>query len=121
MQLQLRLFGRIDAPSVVPAVEVAKIRSYREACIACWVNRRVMGMTQATLAELTGMRPSHISDYLCTDSQDKRGDDRREMPAKYLTAFEVAAGNTFVTQWLAMQSKLTVLESLMLHTEAKHA
>lgn len=114
----LNLLGRLDGPSVVPAAEVAKITSYREAVIACWINRRVSRMSRATLCELTGMRPSHVSDYFNPVGVDRRGHELRDMPAKYVPAFELAAGNTFVSQWLAMQSKLTVLESIVLVDEA---
>lgn len=111
-QLQLPLIGRIDAPSVVPAAAIARIATYREAVRAGWMNRRVTGMTRATLAAMTGMRPSHISDYLCAEEMDSRGRERRDMPAKYIPEFDAAVGNTIVSQWIAMQSKLTVLEAL---------
>ena len=111
-QLQLSLLGCLEGPGAVPASEIAKLRSYREAVVAAWAHRRIKGMTHATLAERTGMRPSHISDYLSTEAHDKNGKERREMPAKYLPAFEAAAGNTFVTQWLMEQSRKAVQESL---------
>ena len=117
-QLELKLLGRIDGPSVVPADEINKISSYREACVACWLHRRVKSMTKATLAEVTGMHPSHLSDYLNPSGVDGRGRDLREMPGKYVPAFEHAAGNTFVSQWLAVQSKLTVLEAMIAARDA---
>jgi hypothetical protein len=117
-QQSLKLLGRIDGPSVVPTAAVEQIKTYRDAVIACWMYRRVKGMTVASLCEQTGMRPSHVSDYLSGSEKDAKGKDRREMPAKYLPAFERVAGNTFITQWLAMQSKLTVLESISADREA---
>ena len=110
--MQLSLLGCVDGPGAVPAADVAKLRTYREAVVACWMHRRVRGMTQATLAERTGMRPSHISDYLSSATTDSQGRERREMPAKYLPAFEAAAGNTYVTQWLMAESQRAVQEAL---------
>lgn len=112
-QLPLSLLARIDAPSVVPSAHITKIKDYREAVRLCWINRRSSGMTKATLGELTGMRPSHITDYLETSNKDRHGTDRRDMPAKYIRAFESVCGNTFVSQFLAFGSKLTVLESMI--------
>jgi hypothetical protein len=117
-QLQLCLLGRVNGPSVIPVAEIEKIKTYREAVIACWLHRRVRGMTNATLCQITGMRPSHLSDYLSPSEVDKRGNERRDMPAKYIPAFELVAGNTFVSQWLATQSHLTILESIVLFCEA---
>jgi len=112
-QLELKLLGRLDAPAVVPQGVVAQVKSYREAVCLSWIHRRTKGMTKSTLAEFAGMRPSHLSDYLSLAEKDRRGHDLREMPAKYLPAFEAITGNTFATQWLAMQSKLTILESMI--------
>jgi hypothetical protein len=112
IQQELKLLGRIDAPSMVPSTAIAEIETYREAVIACWLHRRSKSMTRATLCELTGMRPSHVSDYLSLDLVDRKGRELREMPAKYVPAFERATGNTFVSQWMAMQSKLPVIGSM---------
>jgi hypothetical protein len=107
-QLELRLMSRIDAPSVVPVDAVARIKTYRAAVIACWLYRRIKGMTNASLCEQTGMRPSHVSEYFNPCETDKRGRELRDMPAKYIPALERAAGNTFVSQWLAAQSELPI-------------
>lgn len=110
--------GRVDGPSVVPHVVMMQVKSYRAAVCLCWMHRRTKAMTKATLAEFTGMRPSHLGDYLSLAECDKRGRELREMPAKYLPAFEALMGNTFASQWLAMQSKLTILESIIPAAEA---
>jgi hypothetical protein len=117
-QLQLALIGRLDAPSVVPYVYVAKIKTYTGAVIACWLHRRVQGMNKSSLANAAGMRPSHMTDYLNPNRIDRKGHELRDMPAKYIPAFEAVNGNTFVSQWLAMQSKLIVVESLTPAAEA---
>jgi hypothetical protein len=112
-QQQIRMHERMDAPSVVPMGQIAKIKTYRDAVLHSWANRRVQNMTQASLAEQTGMRPSHLADYLAANDVDEKGRDRREMPAKYIPAFEKAVGNSFASQWLAMQSQLTILEAMI--------
>lgn len=103
-QLELNILGRLDGPRAVAFEELAKAGTYRDACIACWTHRRVKNMTASTLAEITGMRPSHISDYFSANPLDKHGHERREMPAKYIPALERIAGNTFITQWQAAQT-----------------
>jgi len=45
-----------------------------------------------------------MSAYLSEDP------DKRDMPAKFVHAFEVWCGNTAITQYLARGSKLTVAE-----------
>lgn len=112
-QLELRLLGRIDAPSMVPKAEIDKINSYTEAVIASWVNRRIRDMSKSALAGQTGMRASHLTDYFNPRRIDSKGRELREMPAKHIPLFEAATGNTFVSQWLAAQSKLTILELLI--------
>jgi hypothetical protein len=117
-QMQLQLLGRLDAPSLVPHGEIAKVKSYREAVRMCWAHRRVQTMTKARMAEETGMRSSHVTEYFSPAATDSRGRELRDMPAKYISALERVAGNTFVTQYLAAQSKLTVLELVLAQREA---
>lgn len=112
-QCELGLMGRIDGPAVVPTAAVKLVQSYRDAVRSCWMHRRSKGMTKATLAELSGMYPSHVTDYLCDTDTDRKGRDRRDMPAKYIKDFEAVTGNTFVSQWLAHQSGLTILEAMI--------
>lgn len=100
------LFARLDAPSVVPDSYIKCCTSYRDAVRLCWALRRVKKMTTLTLAEQAGIPSNHRSDYL-SDSPEKR-----EMPAKYIRAFEYVCGNTAVSQWVAMNAKLTILEEM---------
>lgn len=114
MQLDLLgLLGRIDSAKAIPHSEVAKVKSYRDAVRLCWLHRRVKGMKKNMLSELTGMYAQHITDYLCDADTDKHGKQRRDLPAKYIKEFEGVTGNTYVSQWLALQSGLTVLESMI--------
>lgn len=112
------LLKRLDGPAVAPFTSVLALPTYRAAIVAAWDNRANKAMTTATLAELTGMRPSHLSDYLSIDAVDRKGKERREMPAKYLPAFEAAVGNSFASQWFAIQAKLTILEAQIAESKA---
>lgn len=105
-QMSLPLLCRLDAPSVVPAEHIKACESYRDAVRLCWALRRVKAMTTLTLAEQAGFPSNHRSDYLSDN------DERRELPAKYIKAFEYVAGNTAISQWVAMNAKLTVIEEL---------
>jgi predicted transcriptional regulator len=106
-RLPLPLFGGVVQAQrlVVPPQVVATIRSYRHACRLAWKLRRTR-LTQRTLAELAGLYPSHVSDYFSVHEQ------RRELPAKHIGAVEAVLGNTVISQWLAQQSRLTVIEEL---------
>ena len=70
------------------------------------------------MAELAGMYPSHVTDYLCDTDTDRKGRERRDMPAKYIRDFEAITGNTFVSQFIAHQSKLTILETMLMQAAA---
>lgn len=106
-QLELTLlFARLDGPSVVPDKYIKTCETYREAVRLCWALRRVKKMTSLTLAEQAGFPSNHRSDYLSDD------EDKRELPAKYIRAFEYVCGNTAISQWIAMGAKLTVLEEM---------
>lgn len=107
-QLQLPLMGRLDGPSIAPAHIVRACKSYREACRLAWSLRRVRNMTQRSLAEEAGLRPQLVTDYLNPDDRQ----DRKSLPAERIARFEVAVGNSVVSQWLAAQAQLTVLEEL---------
>jgi len=108
-QLELHLMGCVEGPRMIPMSDVLKIKSYAEAVSVCWSNRRVAGMTKTSLAALTGMRPSHLTDYFSIERVDSQGRELREMPAKYIPAFEMVTGNTCVSQWLLSQGPLSVL------------
>lgn len=106
-QQELRLYCRLDAPSVVPPERVARCASYREAVQLCWELRKVRNMTFALLAERAGLYPSHVSTYL-------RGNKRqRDLPGSAIPAFQLACNNTAITQWHAMQAQLTVAEEMI--------
>lgn len=106
----LGLFGGvIQAPAFLPAAEVARCKTYREAVRLSWAHRRSKFMTKATLADRTGCYPSHVSDYLHAD--DKKS--RRDLPAERLDAWAATVGNWGIHQWLARQVKLTFMEEVI--------
>ncbi|WP_343743324.1 hypothetical protein [Herbaspirillum huttiense] len=113
----MNLMQRLEGPSVVPMSVVMSVKSFREACREAWA-RRPKNMTAAMLCQLTGMRPSHASEYFAVGETDAKGRELRDMPAKYLPAFEEAIGNSFASQWLAMQSQLTILEAQIAEQKA---
>lgn len=105
-QLELPLLCRLDAPSVVPDENVKACATFRDAVRLCWALRRTKSMTKRSLAEHAGMYAPHVTDHLSDD------EDRRDLPAKHIKAFEYVCGNTAISQWIAMNAKLTVLEEI---------
>lgn len=91
---------------VVPPAVVMGLHSYRHACRLAWKLRAVRNLTRRTLAEQTRLYTSHVSDYFSVH------DNRRELPARHLADVERVLGNTVISQWIAQQSKLTVLEEM---------
>lgn len=109
-QIPLRLLCRLDAPSVVPPGVIARIHSYREAVRFCWANRRRSKMTKAMLAEEAGLYPPHVTCYLADPALLRK--HKRDLPGESIAAFQRVCGNTAISQWLALQAQLTVLEEL---------
>lgn len=107
MQLNLPMLTYYQGPRLISPEVMAAVLSYRDAVRVCWDLRTRRHMTQRTLAEEAGLYASHVSDYLHPD------DSKRELPAKHIAAFEVACGNRAITQWLASQAHLTILEQFI--------
>lgn len=101
--------GVVNGPGFLPADVVSKCMTYREIVRVSWSHRRIKGMTQRTLAEHVGCYPSHVSDYLQADDKPSR----RDLPAERLNAWAATVGNWGVQQWLARQSKLTIMEEVI--------
>lgn len=107
-QQELRLLGRLDAPSVVPPHLINQCKTYRDAVKLCWALRRVKYMTQAQLAERAGLYAPHVSGYL------HDGKLQRDLPGEHVKAFQAECGNTAISQWHAMGASLTVVEEMQL-------
>lgn len=98
---------------VVPTDVVAGLKSWRAACRMAW-KLRFPRVTQRTLAELVpGLYASHVSEYFSVR------EDRRELPSKQVGPVEAVLGNTVMSQWLARQSNLTVLEELQANSRKR--
>lgn len=107
-QLEFPLLGRLDAPSAVPNQWIRHARTYRHAVRLAWDLRRVKRMTKQQLASEAELYAQHVSDYLAQDDKPKR----RDLPADAVARFEAVVGNTLVSQWIASQCRLTVLEEI---------
>lgn len=107
MQLQLPMLTVYEGPRLVPVDTVSHCKTYREAVRLCFQLRTRTRMTNRQLAEESGCYPSHLSDYLSEE------DNKRELPAKHIAAFETSCGNRAISQWLAAQAHLTILEQFI--------
>lgn len=111
----LPLFGGVITAQrmAVPSVVIVGLTDYRHACRLAWHLRQVKGMTRRTLAEVCGLYASHVSDYFSAEPKP------RELPARHVAEVERVLGNTVISQWLARQSHLTVVEEMQAnHREA---
>lgn len=106
-QLQLPMLTVYSGPALVPSDVVAECETYRDAVKRCYMLRKRTRMTNRALAEETGCYAPHIGQYI-TDSKHQR-----ELPASHIEAFEVACGNRCITQWIAAQANLTILETFI--------
>ena len=113
MQRELPLIGLIEPPKVYPRHVVESARTYREAVRLAWQMRRIRGMTKQLLAAEACLYASHVTDYLKEDDRPTR----RDLPAHKVAEFECVVGNRIVSQWMAMQSELTVLEEMQADRE----
>ena len=111
-QLPLPMLNWYDGPVVVDESSVEACGSYREAVRACWALRKRVYMTQRQLAEETGCYAPHISDYLSADP------NKRDLPARNIAAFEICCGNRLISQWVAAQSELPVLQGVVIQRKA---
>ena len=107
-QREFPLLARIDAPSSAPSQWVRYAKTYRQAVRVAWKLRRVESLTRQQLATDAKLYPQHVTDYLHEDDKPSR----RDLPADAVARFEEVVGNSVVSQWLAAQSKLTVLEEI---------
>jgi len=107
MQLNLPMLTYYVGPRLIDPQIVLACKTYREAVRACWDLRMRRNLTRRVLAEAAGLYASHLSDYLSED------DKKRELPARHINAFEIECGNRFISQWLARQANLTILEQFI--------
>jgi hypothetical protein len=103
-QLRLPMLTVYEGPRLVDLEVVDACASYRDAVRACWEMRTRRALTKRKLAEDADLYPSHVTDYLSEKPK------KRSLPADKINAFEVQCGNRMVSQWLARQARLTILE-----------
>lgn len=105
--------GMVVNSPVVPAGVIRAIKTYREAVVLC---RELSGLkcTLSELARYTGMYKSHVTDYFNKSATTGKGKARRQLPAEMIPRVELVLGKTVISQWLAWQSQLTVMEELQI-------
>jgi hypothetical protein len=106
-QLSLPMLTVYEGPRLIDPEIVDAARTYREAVQACWDMRTRRNLTKRVLADEAQLYASHVTDYVSNDV------GKRELPAKHVAAFEVACGNRMISQGLARQARLTILEQFM--------
>jgi hypothetical protein len=107
LTLPLPLLGGVVQPQrlVVPPEVVMGLKSWRHACRLAWKLRNPR-ITLRTFAELTDSYVSHCSDYFSVH------ETRRELPARKAGISCLVLGNTVLVQWLAQDSRVTLMEEL---------
>lgn len=116
-QREFPLLQRVGAPSAAPYQWIRFAKTYRQAVRLAWKFRRDEDMTRQQLATEAKLYPQHVTDYLHEDDKPSR----RDLPADKVAAFEAVVGNSIVSQWLASQSRLTVLEQMQANALAEAA
>lgn len=107
MQLNLPMLTYYEGPRLISQEALGGIVTYRDAVRACWALRTRRNLTHRMLAVEAMLYASHVSDYLA------ESETKRELPAKHIAAFEESCGNRAISQWLARQAHLTILEQFI--------
>lgn len=107
-------FEYLEPAKAVSAWYVNKCKNYRQACRMAWQMRRVRNMTYIMFASYGGFTRQHVGDWFNKDDKTTR----RDMPADCIATAEAILGNKLISQWVAAQSKLTVLEEMQIERAA---
>lgn len=78
-----------------------------------WECRSRPAMSQRSLAEETGIHPSHLSRILNLEPLDKHGKPHMELKGADIDVFERAVGNHIVRQFLMEQCDLRIVELVL--------
>lgn len=106
-QLELPILCRLDSPSVLHPSRIESVDSYRAAVRLCWEGRKDKSDgAQSACARWIGAQVSHMSSYLSDDPT------QRDMPAKFIKAFQAWCGNCAISQYLARAADLSVNEEV---------
>src|SRR5688572_12150023 len=111
-QKQLPFLTHYDGPRLLPLADIVTCRTYREAVLLCHLRATRKTLPQLLIANEVNelvkhghrMRSSHLTEYLSSDVE------RREMPARFIQAFECVMGNRAITQWQTMHAGLHHVE-----------
>lgn len=93
--------------------EIAKCRTFREACALAWKHRALVGMTHQMLAALADLQHQHVSDYFHPDALNSKGNARRSLPAEKIDEVERVLGNHVLTQFLVWRGQMTLMEAVL--------
>lgn len=98
----------------LPKEVIAECKSFRDACYLAWQNRTRTNLTFSHLVvEIDGLHASHASEYFAEDPISPKGKQRRELPAKHVAAVQEELGNHAISQWLARDAMLTLMEEVI--------
>lgn len=96
----------------VPPVVIDRLGGFRHACRLAWKLRANRRLTKRQLADDCGLYYSHVTDYFSVHEA------RRELPARHVAAVERVLGNAVMSQWLAHQAQVTLLEEMQAQRRA---
>lgn len=97
----------------LPDEEIAKCKTFREACALAWKHRALVGMTHQMLAALADLQHQHVSDYFHPDALNSKGNARRSLPAEKIDEVERVLGNHVLTQFLVWRGQMTLMEAVL--------
>lgn len=110
MQREMPFFQELKQAEYVDSSHIAGFKSYRDAVIYCWKNRRkgkglVEALDQSLCASIIGLHAPHFS--RCVNPKAK---SPMELKADLVPAFEAYTGNRAITQYINMINHTTSME-----------
>jgi len=110
-------FEEFEEPKIVSVQYVEMCDTWRKACRMAWQMRRIRNMTYTMFAAYTGFTRQHVGDWFNKDDLQTR----RSMPVECVSVSEYVFGNKLLSQWIAAQSKLTILEEMQVERALAYA
>jgi hypothetical protein len=112
MQREMPFLQELKQAEFINELTALNFKSYREAVIYCWANRRKgKGMAekldQALCASVIGAYPSHFSRCV-----NEKSNAPMDLSPNLIPAFEAYTGNRAVTQYLNRITATTGLEEI---------
>lgn len=113
IQREMPFFMKTEPARFVDSETVSGWTCYRDAVVWCWANRpKDKGMNdqddQATFARRSGAYTSHMSRFVSPSSKAPM-----ELRPDLIPSFEAYTGWRGVTQYLAKQSSVTLMEEVI--------